>query len=76
MTQIHALEFNPFAENTYVVWDETGECVIFDPGCFSLDECDALKRFIDARSRQPVGGAAVRAGDEQSVVFVHDAHLG
>lgn len=54
MTQIHALEFNPFAENTYVVWDETGECVIFDPGCYTPEECDTLKRFVEARSLKPV----------------------
>ena len=46
MTQIQVFEFNPFAENTYVVYDDSGECVIFDPGCFSLMEQDMLQAFI------------------------------
>ena len=31
--QVKAFTFNPFMENTYVVYDETKEAVIIDPGC-------------------------------------------
>ncbi|HPH46176.1 MAG TPA: MBL fold metallo-hydrolase, partial [Chryseolinea sp.] len=34
MLTIQSFEFNPFQENTYVLFDETQECVIIDPGCF------------------------------------------
>jgi hydroxyacylglutathione hydrolase len=54
MTHIQAFEFNPFAENTYVVFDETGECVIFDPGCYTAEERTALKNFIAEKTLQPV----------------------
>ena len=37
MAQIIKLTFNPFQENTYVVYDEGGECVIFDPGCYTRE---------------------------------------
>ncbi|MEI7803660.1 MAG: MBL fold metallo-hydrolase, partial [Bacteroidota bacterium] len=33
MLQTHFFTFNPFQENTYILFDETNECVIIDPGC-------------------------------------------
>lgn len=54
MIQIQTFVFNPFAENTYVLWDETGECVIFDPGCFTQQERSELVRFIEQHRLQPV----------------------
>lgn len=36
-----------FAENCYVVWDETNEAVIIDPGCYYEEERQALTGFID-----------------------------
>ena len=46
MTQVQVFEFNPFAENTYVVYDETGDCANFDPGCFTAEERTTLEDFI------------------------------
>jgi glyoxylase-like metal-dependent hydrolase (beta-lactamase superfamily II) len=54
MTQVQAFEFSPFAENTYVVWDETGECAIFDPGCYTQEERNALQQFIESKNLRPV----------------------
>lgn len=48
MLQIKSFEFNPFQENTYVLYDETKECVIIDPGCFDKQEEQALVNFITA----------------------------
>ncbi len=39
--------FNSFSENTYLIYDETKECIIIDPGCFEQSEKDMLKEFID-----------------------------
>ncbi|HYG04638.1 MAG TPA: MBL fold metallo-hydrolase [Chryseosolibacter sp.] len=47
MLQIKSFVFNPFQENTYVLYDETGECVIVDPGCYEPSEELELKSFID-----------------------------
>ncbi len=44
--KIKIFEFNPIAENTYVLYDETKECVIIDPGCFYPDEKALLLNFI------------------------------
>ena len=31
--QIKTFIFNPIQENTYLVYDETKECIIIDAGC-------------------------------------------
>lgn len=46
MIKIQSFEFNPFSENTYVLSDETGECIIIDPGCLENGEKDALTDYI------------------------------
>lgn len=43
---IHAFVFNPFQENTYVVSDDTNECVIVDPGCYDVAEQKELSDYI------------------------------
>lgn len=47
MLQVRKFTFNPFMENTFVVYDETKECVIIDPGCVEKDEENQLTEFID-----------------------------
>ena len=54
MTLVAKFTFNPFQENTYVVYDDTGECVIFDPGCFDAAERQELTSFIDREGLKPV----------------------
>ncbi|TAG57909.1 MAG: MBL fold metallo-hydrolase [Runella slithyformis] len=50
MIQIHSFVFSPFSENTYVLWDETNEAVVIDPGCLDQREKEALANFIAAKS--------------------------
>jgi hydroxyacylglutathione hydrolase len=47
MLQIKSFTFNPFMENTYVLYDESKEAVVFDPGCYEKHEQEELNRFID-----------------------------
>lgn len=47
---IQSFTFNPFSENTYVLYDETGECIILDPGCAFPDEEAELSQFIAAKN--------------------------
>ena len=44
--QVKVFEFNPISENTYVVYDETKECVIIDAGCIFPNEEVELLNFI------------------------------
>jgi len=48
MLQIKKFEFNPFEENTYVLYDDTKKCVIIDPGCYEQAEKDELTDFLDS----------------------------
>ena len=38
--------FNPIQENTYLLWDETLECIIIDAGNCSAAEDSRLAEFI------------------------------
>ena len=44
--------FNPFSENTFILSDETNECVIIDPG-MTEDEDDILFEFISDHKLKP-----------------------
>lgn len=55
MIQVDTLTFNPFQENTYILSDETRQCVIIDPGCLSEAENNQLANFIQQKGYQPVG---------------------
>ena len=44
--KIKRFEFNMFPVNCYVLWDETKEAVVIDPGCFYEEEKQVRKKFI------------------------------
>src|SRR5687767_958290 len=46
--------FNAFAENIYILYDDTKECVIIDPGCYSNSEKSELESFISSEGLKPV----------------------
>jgi glyoxylase-like metal-dependent hydrolase (beta-lactamase superfamily II) len=50
MLQVKSFAFNPFQENTYVLYDESKQCVIIDPGCYEEEEQVALTQFITANN--------------------------
>ncbi len=54
MLSIKIFTFNPLQENTYVLWDETMECIIIDPGCYDKEEKQKLKSFIEDSKLKPV----------------------
>lgn len=54
MIHVKIFIFNPFRENTYIVWDDTGECIIIDPGCENAREQDELKSELGKNGLKPV----------------------
>ena len=46
--------FNPFQENTYLIWDEENNCAIIDPGCADEHERKELVGFIEENELKPV----------------------
>lgn len=54
MIQIERFTFNPFQENTYILYDASSDCVIIDPGCYDAGEEQELVDFIHANDLNPV----------------------
>ena len=54
MLKIQKYVCNMFGENTYVVWDDTRECVIIDCGAFYPEEHAAIENLIKSESLKPV----------------------
>ncbi|TAL51839.1 MAG: MBL fold metallo-hydrolase [Chitinophagaceae bacterium] len=54
MLNVKTFTFNPVQENTYVLYNDAGQCCIIDPGCYFKEEQDELKGFIEKTGLQPV----------------------
>ena len=54
MLNFKVFTFNAFQENTYLLWDETKEAVIVDPGCYEDFEKEELVSFIEENDLKPV----------------------
>ncbi|MCB0516081.1 MAG: MBL fold metallo-hydrolase [Chitinophagales bacterium] len=54
MLQIKQFTFNDFYENTYIVHNESNECIIIDAGCYTTNEKKQLKAYIEQQNLQPV----------------------
>jgi len=55
MINIKSFVFGPFYENTYLLYDETKDCIVIDPGCYSSTEKQELKDFINQNDLNVVG---------------------
>ncbi len=45
---------NPYQENTYIIYDETGDCAIVDPGMYTAVEENTVVNFIKENNLKPV----------------------
>lgn len=54
MSHLLKLTFGPFQENTYVIYDQTLECIVIDPGCTNAAERAELLKTIDDLGLKPV----------------------
>jgi glyoxylase-like metal-dependent hydrolase (beta-lactamase superfamily II) len=46
MLTIKQFVFNSFQENTFVLYDQTGQCIIVDAGCYETAEKEELVKFL------------------------------
>lgn len=53
MLKVQSFVFNDFQENTYLIWDQTNQCAIIDPGCFRANERKQLSDFIKENGLTP-----------------------
>lgn len=49
MIQIKTFTFNDFQENTYILFDESKEAIIIDPGCYEKEERDQIIDFVETK---------------------------
>ena len=54
MATVQLFTNNPFQENTYIVYDESGECAIIDPGMETAREQNVVVNFIRDNNLKPV----------------------
>jgi hydroxyacylglutathione hydrolase len=47
MIKINYFTFNMIGENTYILYDETKEAIIIDPGNYDIDEHETITDFIN-----------------------------
>lgn len=52
--EIKRVVFNPLRENTYLVWDDTKECIIIDAGNMAKSENQTLADMIASHGLKPV----------------------
>lgn len=52
--KIATFTFNPIGENTYVIWDDTKECIVIDAGSCNPAEDARLDNFIAQEGLKPV----------------------
>jgi len=53
MLNVHHFTFNPFQENTYIVYDEERRCIIIDPGMYNAQDEMILDSFITSAGLKP-----------------------
>ncbi len=53
MIQVKSFVFNPYQENTYVLYDDSGACVIIDPGMYGPAEENLFASFMEEKGLNP-----------------------
>lgn len=49
MITVEQHTFNPFQENTFLIYDETKEALVVDPGCYFPEEKERFKQMVDSK---------------------------
>lgn len=53
MFTVISFVFSPIAENTYLLYNESGECIIIDPGCYFGNERLELSDYVEKNGLTP-----------------------
>ena len=53
MLSLQSFTFNPFQENTYIIYNEEKHCWIIDPGMFNQEECLSFSKYIEENNLIP-----------------------
>lgn len=53
MLTVKVFTFNPVQENTYLLYNDAGDCCIVDPGCYFPEEEEVLADFVQKQGLRP-----------------------
>ncbi len=53
MIKVEKFVVNPLGENTLVVSDESGKCILIDPGYYYGEEQDEIKYYLERNNLEP-----------------------
>ncbi len=54
MIKVEKFVVNPLGENSFILSDETGDCIFIDPGFFYREEKREIKEYINNNNLNPV----------------------
>lgn len=54
MIRVQKFVFNPFQENSFLLFDETGECILADMGSYTVEEKKEILYFVENNRLNPV----------------------
>jgi hydroxyacylglutathione hydrolase len=54
MIRVQRFVFNPFQENSFLLFDDTGECILVDMGSYTVEEKRKVLHFIESNRLKPV----------------------
>lgn len=54
MIKIEKFVVNPLQENSFIIYDESGDCIFIDPGFYYEEEHDEIREFVKVKSLKPV----------------------
>lgn len=54
MANVQSFVNNPYQENTYILFDDSKDCVIIDPGMYTAAEQNTVVKFINDNGLKPV----------------------
>ncbi len=54
MIKVQKFVFNPFQENSFLLFDETGECILVDIGSYTVEEKKEIIYFVENNKLKPV----------------------
>ena len=54
MIKVEKFVVNPLGENSYIISDETGECIFVDPGYYYDEEYEEIKDYIKSNNLTPI----------------------
>lgn len=52
--ELYRMVFSPIDVNTYIIANESGNCIVIDCGCYGMEEFKKLTEFLSSKKLNPV----------------------